>query len=61
VGFIGWRTWGELRDAELADVPCKPGAYVVYRPSNGDPRFIHPSPAGWFKGEDPTVPIERLD
>lgn len=61
MGFIGWRTWGELRDAELADVPCKPGAYVVYRPSNGDPRFIHPSPAGWFKGEDPTVPIERLD
>jgi hypothetical protein len=59
-GFTGWRTWAELRESELAEVPCKPGAYVVYRPSDPEPAFVHPSPAGWFKGEDPTVPVERL-
>jgi len=57
---VGWRTWRELRSSELADVPCKPGAYVVFRPSKAHPRFIHPSPAGWFKAQDPSVSIERL-
>lgn len=41
-------------------MPCKPGTYVVFRSSTADPVFIHPSPAGWFKGEDPSVSIERL-
>jgi hypothetical protein len=61
VGFAGWRTWAELRTDELAAVPCRPGAYVVYRPSTAGPQFVQPSPAGWFKSEDPTVPTERLD
>ena len=60
VGFIGWRTWFEMRDTDLAGVPCQPGAYVVYRPSAAEPAFLHTSPGGWFKGEDPTVSIERL-
>lgn len=60
-GFTGWRTWHELRSSDLAEVPCKPGAYVVFRSSTADPVFIHPSPAGWFKGQDPSVSVERLE
>jgi hypothetical protein len=60
-GFSGWRTWAELRSSELAEVPCKPGVYVVFRPSTAGPVFIHPSPAGWFKGQDSSVSIERLE
>ena len=61
VGFVGWRTWDELRADELTAVPCKPGAYVVYRPSAAEPVFVHPSLAGWFKDQDPTVSIEELE
>lgn len=60
-GFAGWRTWNELCAGEFEEVPCKPGAYVVLRTATVGPRFIHPSPAGWFKGEDPTVSIDRLE
>lgn len=59
-GFIGWQTWDELRAAELADVPCAPGAYVIYRPTVAAPRFVYPSPGGWFKGKYPTVDNARL-
>ncbi len=61
VGFRGWRTWGDLRSSALAEVPCARGAYIVYRGSPADPVLVHPSPAGWFKGEDPTVSVRRLN
>lgn len=60
-GFNGWHTWAELRSSDFGEVPCKPGAYVVVRSSPADPVFIHPSPAGWFKGQDPSVSVERLE
>ena len=59
-GFIGWRSWAELRASDLAEVPPGPGAYVVYRLALGDPSFLETSPAGRFKGRDPTVPTETL-
>jgi hypothetical protein len=59
-GFVGWATWPKLRRTDYSPIPALPGAYVVYRPSAGSPTFVHPSPAGWFKGEDPTVPESRL-
>jgi hypothetical protein len=34
--------------------------YVVLRESTGPPLFLARSPASWFKGKDPTVPVERL-
>jgi hypothetical protein len=60
VGFNGWVSWKRLRDTNLADVPCTPGVYIVYRADDSPPRFLQRSPAGWFKSEDPTVPVERL-
>lgn len=59
-GFSGWRTWIQLRESELAEVPRDPGAYVVYRAASGNPVFVDISPGGRFKGREPTVAIETL-
>jgi hypothetical protein len=59
-GFASWLTWPDLRAADFAPIPCKPGAYVVFRASDAEPEFVHPSPGGWFKGKDPSVSVERL-
>jgi len=59
-GFVGWATWSKLRMTDYAPIPAVPGAYVVYRPTARFPTFVHPSPAGWFTGEDPTVTEARL-
>jgi hypothetical protein len=59
-GFVGWATWRNLRLSNYSPIPALPGAYVVYRPTADSPVFVQPSRAGWFKGEDPTVPEARL-
>ena len=59
-GFLGWQTWAELRTSDLAEVPPGPGAYVVYRRGLADPSFLESSPAGRFKGREPTVAAETL-
>jgi hypothetical protein len=55
--FTGWPTFAELPDA---DVPTDPGVYVVVRPTVTSPKFLDVSPAGWFKGKDPTIPVAEL-
>lgn len=60
VGFVGWEMWVRLRATDLVDVPSTAAAYVVYRPSVTDPTFLEESPAGHFKGQDPTVAVEIL-
>jgi hypothetical protein len=59
-GFVGWRTWDELRRTGLSEVPAAAASYVVYRPSGLGVQFRARTPGGHFKGEDPTVPTGRL-
>ena len=44
----------------LSDVPENFGVYQVLLPSGRQPRFLSKSPAGHFKGKDPTVAPEVL-
>jgi len=63
LGFRGCHKIGDLmRDLEsdgLRDIPQQPGVYVVCRRARGNPKFLRKSPAGHFKGEDPSV-TERV-
>ncbi len=59
-GFVGWRTWDELRATDFRDVPCTPGVYVVYRESTAKPEFVCPGTGGQFKRNCPAVSRARL-
>jgi hypothetical protein len=59
-GFVGWRTWDELRASDLRTVPSGPAVYVVSRTASGDPVFLANNPGGRFKEKDPTVGVEVL-
>ena len=41
-------------------VPAQPGVYVVIRADSSPLIFREESGAGWFKGKDPSVDVERL-
>jgi hypothetical protein len=57
-GFGGFVRFTDLQGAE---VPAASGVYVIIRQRDGDPQFLSNSPAGSFKGKDPSVTRERLD
>lgn len=57
-GFGGFVRFPDLRGAE---VPAAPGVYVVVRQRDGEPEFLPSSPAGRFKGKDPSAARERLE
>jgi hypothetical protein len=57
-GFVGFQ---RFKGIDLTLVPALPGVYVVLREKKSRPVFLDRSPAGWFKGQDPTVPVAELE
>jgi len=56
-GFDGFVNFAELA---RVNVPIGPGVYTVVRPGSKSPDFIERSGAGWFRGKDPSVAVEKL-
>jgi hypothetical protein len=56
-GFSGFVPFSQLNEH---GVPLDAGVYVVVRPDVRDLRFLPRSPAGHFKGRDPSVSREAL-
>lgn len=54
-GFVGWKTWDQLRRSDYSTIPQAPAAYVVYRPADAEPTFLDDNPGYRFKQQDPTV------
>jgi hypothetical protein len=54
-GFVGWQSWSALRESGFTEPPRAPGSYVIYRETNGPPRFVATGSGGHFKGRDPNV------
>lgn len=59
LGYRGFIAVGDLRRS-LHEVELRPGIYVVFRLSAAAPSFRTRSSGGWFKGKDPTVPVDVL-
>ena len=55
-GFIDMRTL----ISNVERIPDKQGVYVVVQRDQSPPRFVNPSPAGRFKGSDPSRPVSSL-
>src|SRR4051812_29687136 len=52
---------GSLQRTSCAKVPISSGVYLVLRPTLATPQFLERSVGGWFKNEDPTVELSRLN
>ena len=52
---VGFRGFVGLMDISADAIPREPGVYAIVRPAGALPEFSESSPAGHFKGKDPTV------
>lgn len=60
-GFEGFESVATLRRTRLGSVPSKSGVYAIVRDSRLTPQFLSTSTGGWFKGLDPSDPIDILE
>lgn len=58
--FDGFTSIEDIRSRRSA-VAVQPGVYVVYRERLSRIQFMERSQGGWFKGRDPSVPVEKLE
>jgi hypothetical protein len=60
-GFGGFVPLARLGRPEPQELPTRSGVYVVVREREGAPKFLERSGGGWWKRQDPTELIERLE
>jgi hypothetical protein len=60
-GFRGFISGSTLMGQPGHAIPREPGVYVVLRAPQEKPVFLDRSPAGHFKGKDPSVPVAWLE
>ena len=60
-GFEGFVAVDRLDGPQPQELPVESGVYVVVRTATGPPAFLERRGSGWWKGKDPTVPLERLE
>jgi hypothetical protein len=59
-GFAGFKTIRELWADRLC-IPKKVGVYLVLYLDGVSPEYINPGVGGFFKGQNPNVPIDVLE
>ncbi len=57
----GFEGFIRVADLATATVPDEPGLYVVLREDADTPAFRTESVGGWFKDQDPSVPVSALE
>jgi hypothetical protein len=58
--FDGGVSVEQLWKTARKQIPDASGVYVVVRESKGKPEFLKVGTGGYFKGEDPNVPVSEL-
>jgi hypothetical protein len=60
-GFRGFVTVEALQQSACADIPNKPGVYLILWPLSETPTFLPESTGGHFKGKNPTIAVNKLE
>lgn len=60
-GFKGFCSVSALRSSGFSGIPNTPGVYACVRTANAKVIFLSASPAGRFKGKDPSQKITDLE